>query len=747
MNTHLTRVVLTVVLLFIAVRGAFGQNLQDDVLDIDQLRALSANRMFQIDSLRVAYEVFQDPAADNPNGHIPYMYRNVLVDMTTGRFSMERSLEIEGIGMDGELKNVSLAFDGEVQGALLPDKKLGIVQESALYDGLTESGLWGVMLLGQPQPDGVGIDDRSMVSFLAHGTVRDHLELVTDRPCHVVDAYVEGGRYATIWLDVERDLLPMKRVGYGRNGNANSELTVDTVAFLEKERIWLPESWHGEIHVRGETLRTYTHLHPESVEFNPPVHDEDFRQEFPPGTIVADQIAGLTYRVTDTGGIGEIFYKRVNGEWVTVSDSTEPEDEDTEQHAVSAQPPVLEDLMELMSYAARLTSTTRSEHTDAAENTRPPTASNPTEEDSTRSAQSQPTATAPSIVEPLESRRTQKPPRSAQSSVAPAVAQQPSVVSRFRIIMAIALAALLGIGCFAWRRCANARQRGLLVAALLVVAFALWHGGLTVPAAEPGLVAVEPARVPALGPPAIEDVYALADDELIRCIPTPDPEARGELLERFRLRQQPDIVSITVAWNGSPRFNGMQVGTGQFPRNLLSVLESSLKVPLYRLDGLDVARKIALPGDWVIRDGADLDQCMAYVEKVVRLSGYENFRIAREKRNCPGFEMIGAARAPDRPIRILPPHPDVSPVPPRTGTLRRFGEALGAAIQRPLSNRAEPQDLKITWEDNSRAYIDVGTPVSDQMISDLLGEISAALGVTFAATEAEETVWRLERAK
>ncbi len=296
----------------------------------------------------------------------------------------------------------------------------------------------------------------------------------------------------------------------------------------------------------------------------------------------------------------------------------------------------------------------------------------------------------------------------------------------------------------------NTRICWLLGAALLVAAFAVWRVCLYVPAPGLGQYVSQPAKPPALGVPATRDDYTLADDEGIRYIPAPDPEARRRLLTRLGLPPHPDrapVVSVTVEWDGAPHFRSMQVGTEIVPRRLLDVLIHSLEVPLYRLEGIDVTREVGLPGDWVVRAGADLDHCMSYLEEAVQRSGYPGFRITPREQKCRTHDMHGIARAPERPVQIFHPHPDVSPALARTATLRQFGQALSAAIRRPVSIHAEPQDLELTWQDNSHAYLDLDPDINGEMVLDLLDEVSAALGVTFTDSEDEMTIWRLELVK
>ena len=188
----------------------------------------------------------------------------------------------------------------------------------------------------------------------------------------------------------------------------------------------------------------------------------------------------------------------------------------------------------------------------------------------------------------------------------------------------------------------------------------------------------------------------------------------------------------------------MESGFPVAPRRLSRVLIDSLYIPMHRLQGLDVARRIGLDGDWVVRTDADYDVCMSYVQDVVRKSGYPTFRVNRLPVAEQAYEMRGTAKTPTAPIQILPPYQDVQPTNERSGTIVAFGKALSAAIRRPVTVSAEPKDLKITWRDNSRGYLDLGGTITDEMVSDLLEKVSEALGVSFRESEVEMTIWKLE---
>ena len=260
----------------------------------------------------------------------------------------------------------------------------------------------------------------------------------------------------------------------------------------------------------------------------------------------------------------------------------------------------------------------------------------------------------------------------------------------------------------------------------------------------PGPAAAASTRRVTASPTVEPKDYALAEGEAIRYISAPSDQARQELLGKWRLHNEPDVLSITVMWDGEPHVHSMQVGHPYVTRRLLYVLRDSLDIPLYRLDETDVALQIGLPGDWVVRRDATLEQRMAFLENVVQQHGYPGFRIVRTEQRVTAYEMHGVARAPDDPIVLLRPLPDASPPSERTGSLAEFGQVLSVAIQRRVVVRAEPADLRLTWQDNSPVYLALGRKIDGGMVTNLLHEISADLGVEFTTSDDPGSVWRLK---
>lgn len=294
---------------------------------------------------------------------------------------------------------------------------------------------------------------------------------------------------------------------------------------------------------------------------------------------------------------------------------------------------------------------------------------------------------------------------------------------------------------------AGRRTQCLLCIGLLVLAFAVWRVAIFVPVPGAPSVARGPAATQGMHGSAGASAYTLEDGEAVRYVPQSDAAARRRVLQESEWPDCQDLFSMTVVWDGAARVQSVESGWEMVPRPLVRVLRDSLEIPVQNLEGIEVARRIGLSGDWIVRADADLSARMSDLEAIVQRSGYPGFRMTRSVTRRTGYVMQGAAMPPHEPIEILELLPEVLPVRSRTGSLLEFGAALSAAIQRPVSVDAEPRDLSVSWRDNSRAYVDLDRAITDKMISNVLNDASASLGLTFETVEVEMPVWRLEMSK
>lgn len=274
-------------------------------LDIEDLWRIAADRRTGLESLRVSVTTVQDFDLRDGEPPSPWQLRSLsrtaIVDLVNRRYRVERTIE-DSVSVVP--RTAHFGFDGDVQSTLLPDELIGVVDHAAQVDALEESGVLTAALLCAPRPGGLGVDDSSLESFLAHGVLLPEMERVAGQPCFVVEAYLGEVHYATLWLDAEMGLLPRRKVVIGHDGMISSWIEVEATETHEVgagRQMWLPTRWSSEVSMGGRVYHSYHETHAGSVVVNPAADESLFSIEFPPGTLVTDKVAGLTYLVGDGG--------------------------------------------------------------------------------------------------------------------------------------------------------------------------------------------------------------------------------------------------------------------------------------------------------------------------------------------------------------------------------------------------------------------------------------------------------------
>jgi hypothetical protein len=289
-------------LLIAAVASVAIAQLPRADLTIDDLRAIATARIGQVRTLQMACTVNQEPPgpAGSSGAYIRSMSYTILVDRVSARYRMEQTIDL---GTGEKPEPVELAFDGEIGTTLLPVPRLGVVDDAPSFNGLEQSRVLDLMMLNSPNPARRGTSG-SLESLMSGGVLREQMEDAGGRPCYVVDAVVDGVRWATVWLDPDRGLLPAKKVIYAKGGSEGYTVLVTCAAAIQTasgEEVWMPTRWETEGHVRGQTLRTSGVVDVKSIILNQQVEDQDFRIAFPPGTTVADHVLGMTYVISESG--------------------------------------------------------------------------------------------------------------------------------------------------------------------------------------------------------------------------------------------------------------------------------------------------------------------------------------------------------------------------------------------------------------------------------------------------------------
>ncbi|MBL1218185.1 MAG: hypothetical protein D8M59_11910 [Planctomycetes bacterium] len=113
----------------------------------------------------------------------------------------------------------------------LPDFK----DRTGKAEELTTSGIdyFDMQLLNPPTTDGQGIGDLSLISLLQSDSavLREKMETVDGRECHVIDLYDPSGatdRVAmTVWTDPKQGSLPIHQCHYTLNASLETELLIE----------------------------------------------------------------------------------------------------------------------------------------------------------------------------------------------------------------------------------------------------------------------------------------------------------------------------------------------------------------------------------------------------------------------------------------------------------------------------------------------------------------------------------------
>lgn len=275
----------------------------DGGLSIEELRELARQRRTSLRSLAIRFFVEQHPPADQ-SADVPFiaaMDRSLLIDCQSGRYKVDRTMQMVG---DEHAPAVTIAFDGDVESLHIPYARVGTIAAAQRSDVRAEGNVLGAALINPPQPNGMGVDDGSLESFLLHAEVAPETEVIDGSVCAVIHASREGVVFQTVWLDLNRDLLPIRRVGYGPDGLVNAMLEVKLAERFEEPAgaaVWLPVEWTTWASIRDREFRSTYRADPDSIEINPAIADDRFSIAFPPGTIVTDEVLGAIYAVGPSG--------------------------------------------------------------------------------------------------------------------------------------------------------------------------------------------------------------------------------------------------------------------------------------------------------------------------------------------------------------------------------------------------------------------------------------------------------------
>ncbi len=245
-----------------------------DNVTIERLVTVATDRFKRLKAFDASYVVrLQITTHGNRAGTKLQVQRfRVLSDFSRSRFRTE----IQG----DEARHEDLGWDGNLATRIWPEEMRGSIESSKNppKDLFRFDQLLTLALLRPPAMDGNGADDGSLVSILQHGEMRKGKDLILNRPCKVVDSSASSKTnkkvlYATVWIDVERDALPLKVVLYGHDGKAARTAEVqESAQFVGSDgnSLWIPtkltvNSKFGSARCRTENYRRHQTVQPQST--------------------------------------------------------------------------------------------------------------------------------------------------------------------------------------------------------------------------------------------------------------------------------------------------------------------------------------------------------------------------------------------------------------------------------------------------------------------------------------------------
>lgn len=280
---------------------------------IDDLVRQAADRRSRLTGVRMAW-VMQQRAGDDGRytPELSTISRSISHDLVGRRYQINRDC---AFGNGKEHMTGAFASNGEVFESYAPTAKLGILDDKPTIESRSELSYVQYLMLEPPQPGGLGIDDCSLESLLVNSRLRPELEMVNGRLCYVVDAYLGEVHYASAWLDVERDSMPVRHTSIGPTGEIVGDVTLleaKNYAAVDGSTHWIPIAWTQLITFGADTITQTIQVDADSVKLNPRFVEGDFNIAFPPGTRILDRVSDsdVYYQVADNGEWNEVDLPR-----------------------------------------------------------------------------------------------------------------------------------------------------------------------------------------------------------------------------------------------------------------------------------------------------------------------------------------------------------------------------------------------------------------------------------------------------
>ena len=253
--------------------------------------------------------------------------------------------------------------------------------------------------------------------------------------------------------------------------------------------------------------------------------------------------------------------------------------------------------------------------------------------------------------------------------------------------------------------------------------------------------------------PRLNQVYGLQAGEMVKHVPKPYIPERSAYFSDV-MNDQPHMAGSATSISSSTLFVFDQEPnwkTQQYavPFTFLSVVRAMTGLRSYDFDGLGDIGSMPLPGDWVIRKGADNSKCLAALQSIV----HSEF----------GKPLQLAPRTVERDVIVARGAMDLQPLPHEfdnclalyigtrngsgvghtAGSLSDLLGDVGEMLNTKVINETTPPDKQLVWHE----YVEPNELKTADQREELLKHISEQSGITFTKERRPVEVWFAQSAK
>jgi RNA polymerase sigma factor (sigma-70 family) len=245
------------------------------------------------------------------------------------------------------------------------------------------------------------------------------------------------------------------------------------------------------------------------------------------------------------------------------------------------------------------------------------------------------------------------------------------------------------------------------------------------------------------------EYYKLRGGEVLRRVSAPYIPERSEFLRReFRNpRKLPDYLLLKQAHDG---FQTRGVGLDQGKANLDGVLRYVLGLKRYEFYGADELLASGVPGDWVVRPGADTQSLLAALEPIFRDATGRNIRFAKSPIDNDVIVVRGsfAPAKEKQKFHVFAENMNKSWAKSSEGDFQSFLEALGDWLNVPFASAAQLQnELPISWFCHADADYSRAGERRLELLNKVLANLNQQTSLTFELQRRPGEVWLVKEQK